>query len=110
VSASGIGDPVERTEDPAFITGQATYTDDIEAPRALHAAVLGSQYGHAQLNDIDTAAAEAVDGVEAVFTAESMAAEGRTPPPRKIPSISTDYIQVSPDLFRPVIAKDRVRY
>jgi len=109
-SASGIGDSVERTEDPAFITGQATYTDDIEAPRALHAAVLGSQYGHAQLNDIDTAGAEAVDEVEAVFTAESMAAEGRTPPPRKIPSISTDYIQVSPDLFRPVIAKDRVRY
>jgi len=110
VSAPGIGDPVERTEDQEFITGRATYTDDIEVPRALHAAVLRSQYGHARLEEIDTSRAEAIDGVEAVYTAESMAEEGRTPPPRKIPSISTDYIQVSPDLFRPVIAEDRVRY
>lgn len=106
----GIGARITRTEDREFITGRAQYTDDFDLPHALHAAVLRSQYGHAEIVDIDTSRAEAMDGVVAVYTAESMETEAETDPPRKIPSISTDYIEVPPDLFRPVIAKDRVRY
>ncbi|WP_435348640.1 xanthine dehydrogenase family protein molybdopterin-binding subunit [Haloarchaeobius sp. HRN-SO-5] len=105
-----IGSRVNRTEDRGLITGRAKYTDDIEMPHAAHAAVLRSQYGHAKIDDVDTSAAEELDGVIAVYTKQTMEEEASTRPPRKIPSMSTDYIQVPPELFRPVIAKDRVRY
>jgi carbon-monoxide dehydrogenase large subunit len=104
-----VGSPVDRVEDREFTTGRATYTDDIDVARAGHAAVYRSQYAHAEINDIDTSKAEALDGVIAVFTAEDMD-EAETPAPRKIPSMSTDYIEVPPELFRPVIARDKVRY
>ncbi|MWV38411.1 xanthine dehydrogenase family protein molybdopterin-binding subunit [Natrialba sp. INN-245] len=104
-----IGDRVTRTEDAEFVTGQAEYTDDIATSNAAHAAVLRSQHAHAKVHDIDTSAAEELDGVIAVYTAEDME-EAETSAPRKIPSMSTDYIQVEPELFRPVIASDRVHY
>jgi carbon-monoxide dehydrogenase large subunit len=100
---------MNRTEDREFTTGRAMYTDDYEVAGAAHAAVLRSAYGHADIVDIDTSPAEAIDGVVAVYTAKSMA-EAETQAPRKIPSMSTDYIEVPPELFRPVIAEDRVRY
>lgn len=106
---SPIGKPMDRTEDREFITGRAQYTDDIDVPGAAHAAVLRSPYGHAEINDIDTSAAEAIDGVIAVYTGASME-DAETPAPRKIPSMDTDYISVPPELFRPVIVTDRVRY
>jgi len=104
-----VGARIERTEDREFITGRATFTDDIDVARAGHAAVLRSQYGHASVVDVDTSAAEAMDGVHAVYTAADMDAAD-TPAPRKIPTMSTDYIEIRPDLFRPVVARDRVRY
>jgi carbon-monoxide dehydrogenase large subunit len=104
-----VGSPVDRTEDREFVTGRATYTDDIQHPHTLHAGVVRSRYGHALVEGIDTSEAEAMDDVVVVYTAEAMD-EATTPAPRKIPSISTDYIEVKPALFRPVIARDRVRY
>ena len=104
-----VGSRINRTEDREFTTGRAMYTDDFDVAGAGHAAVLRSQYGHAVVKDIDTSEAEALDGVIAVFTAEDMD-EANTPAPRKIPTMSTDYIEITPDLFRPVIARDRVRY
>ncbi|WP_254533041.1 xanthine dehydrogenase family protein molybdopterin-binding subunit [Natrinema gelatinilyticum] len=100
---------MNRTEDAEFTTGSAEYTDDIDVAGALHAAVLRSQHAHAKVDGIDTTEAESLDGVVAVFTAEDMD-EAETPAPRKIPSMSTDYIEVEPQLFRPVLARDRVRY
>lgn len=107
--STAVGKRIERTEDRAFITGQARYTDDIDVPGAAHAAVLRSQYGHAEIHAIDTSRAEALDGVIDVFTAADMDAS-RHPAPRKIPTMTTDYITIPPELFRPVIARDRVRY
>jgi carbon-monoxide dehydrogenase large subunit len=104
-----VGSRVERTEDRAFVTGHAQYTDDIETARGAHAAIVRSQYGHARIESVDTSAAEALDEVVAVFTAADMD-EATTPAPRKIPTMSTDYIAVEPELFRPVIARERVRY
>ncbi|MFB6297892.1 MAG: xanthine dehydrogenase family protein molybdopterin-binding subunit [Salinirussus sp.] len=104
-----VGSRVERTEDRGFLTGTAQYTDDIETAGGAHAAVLRSQYGHARIEAIDTGPAEALDDVIATFTAADMDEAG-TPAPRKIPTMSTEYIEVEPALFRPVIARDRVRY
>ena len=58
---------IRRREDPRLITGTATYTDDIQLPGMAHAAILRSPYAHARIKSIDTSAAEAADGVVAVF-------------------------------------------
>jgi aerobic carbon-monoxide dehydrogenase large subunit len=64
----GIGAAVRRKEDFRFLTGQGTYTDDINRPGQLHAFLLRSPHAHAELGAIDTAAAKTAPGVAAVFT------------------------------------------
>ncbi|MFL5990710.1 MAG: xanthine dehydrogenase family protein molybdopterin-binding subunit, partial [Rubrobacteraceae bacterium] len=70
-----VGGGVRRKEDPALITGQATWVDNIKLPGMLHAAVLRSPFAHARITSIDTSAAEEQPGVVAVFTGEDLADE-----------------------------------
>jgi carbon-monoxide dehydrogenase large subunit len=70
----GMGQEVKRKEDRRFITGQGRYVDDIKKEGMLHCQIVRSQYAHARIEEIDTEAAEAVDGVVAVLTAEDLAA------------------------------------
>ena len=48
------------------VTGKACFTDDIVLPHMLFGKVLRSPYAHAKVISIDTTAAEALPGVEAV--------------------------------------------
>src|SRR5262249_38917022 len=59
-----------------FITGQGTYTDDINRPEQLYAYILRSPYANARITGIDTSAAASAPGVVAVYTGKDMAAEG----------------------------------
>jgi aerobic carbon-monoxide dehydrogenase large subunit len=68
-----VGRSMRRKEDPRLITGRATYVDDIVLPGMLHAAIVRSPEAHARILSIDTEAAKARPGVEAVFTGEDMA-------------------------------------
>ena len=74
-NATGIGASVKRREDFRFLTGQGTYTDDINRPNQTHAYILRSPYAHARINGIDTAAALEAPGVVAVFTGKDIAAD-----------------------------------
>lgn len=67
---------IKRREDPELITGEGTYTDDIQDPEMTHMAVLRSRYGHAMINEIDTSEAKVMDGVIAVYTADEIDAAG----------------------------------
>src|ERR1700738_2557790 len=71
-----IGTPVRRREDYRFLTGQGTYTDDIDRPGQLHAYILRSPHAHARIASIDTAAARAAPGVVAVYTGGGRGADG----------------------------------
>jgi len=71
-----VGTPVRRREDYRFLTGQGTYTDDINRPHQLHAHILRSPHAHARISGIDTAAAAQAPGVAAVFTGRDMTAAG----------------------------------
>jgi carbon-monoxide dehydrogenase large subunit len=71
-----IGTPVRRREDYRFLTGQGTYTDDINRPGQLHAFILRSPHASARLGAIDTGAAKTARGIVAVFTGADMAADG----------------------------------
>ena len=53
-------------------TGHAIYADDIQLPGMLHAKILRSPHPHAKIRSIDTSKAEALEGVRAVITGESM--------------------------------------
>jgi CO/xanthine dehydrogenase Mo-binding subunit len=64
-----VGKRVTRIEGPAKVTGQTIYADDMTLPGMLHVKVLGSPHAHARITSIDTSAARAHPGVEAVITA-----------------------------------------
>jgi carbon-monoxide dehydrogenase large subunit len=76
-----VGTRMRRKEDPALLTGEARFTDDLQIPGALHAAFVRSPYAHARIRSIDTAAAAAMPGVVAVFTGEDLASEWAAPMP-----------------------------
>ena len=71
-----VGTPVRRREDFRFLTGQGTYTDDIDRPQQLHAYILRSPHANARIAGIDTAAVARAPGVVAVYTGQDMAADG----------------------------------
>src|SRR5689334_22179063 len=65
-----VGQPVERIEDPALLTGQTEFIDNVVLPRMLHCAILRSPHAHARITAIDTSEAEKLPGVFAVVTGE----------------------------------------
>ena len=70
-----MGSSVLRKEDPALLTGQGNFTDDIHLPGMLHFALLRSPHAHAKVLSIDVSAARERPGVVAVFTGEDLAEE-----------------------------------
>lgn len=103
-----FGRRLKRNEDPRLLTGQALFTDDVDLPNMGHVAFVRSPHAHARLLAIDTSAAEQLEGVIAVYTADSLG----------------DYWQPGPLLVSPPpvegmiynqrtqvpLAKDKVRY
>ncbi|MEO1434253.1 MAG: xanthine dehydrogenase family protein molybdopterin-binding subunit [Bacteroidota bacterium] len=73
---SFIGKSIKRVEDKRFLTGKGRYTDDIQIPGMTYAAIIRSPFAHATINSVDTSAAEAMEGVVAVFTGKDIAEAG----------------------------------
>jgi carbon-monoxide dehydrogenase large subunit len=80
-AAGVIGQRLLRREDPALLTGEAKFTNDLDVPGALHLALVRSPYAHARITGIDTSAAAAMPGVVAVHTGEDLAASWAAPMP-----------------------------
>jgi aerobic carbon-monoxide dehydrogenase large subunit len=100
---SWIGQSVLRLEDPPLVAGRGVFAGDINFPHQLAMRVVRSAHAHGRIVSIDTAAARAVPGVFAVWTAADIA---EVPPidfrEGSIPAL---------DPYRqPVLAKGRVRY
>jgi carbon-monoxide dehydrogenase large subunit len=93
------GKAVRRLEDPPLIKGSGTYTDDVDAPGALHAAFVRSEVAHGRIVGIDTAAAASAPGVAAVFTAADLGLAPMATGP-----------MVPDDVPRPILAEERVRF
>jgi aerobic carbon-monoxide dehydrogenase large subunit len=104
-----IGQPVLRREDYRFLTGQGTYTDDINRPGQLHAFILRSPHANARINSIDTSGAASAPGIVAVFTGKDLAADniGGLPCGWLINSKDGSPMKEPP---HPVLAVDRVRH
>jgi carbon-monoxide dehydrogenase large subunit len=76
-----IGQRRLRREDPALLTGEAKFTNDLNVPGALHLAVLRSPYAHARIVRVDVAPALEVPGVVAAYTGADLAASWAAPMP-----------------------------
>ena len=100
-----IGQSHKRREDPALVTGQGRYTDDLTLPGMLHAVIVRSPYAHAAVQGVDTSEALAVDGVVAVYTGQDIVDSGVggvVPVGWLLPNLKTP--------AHPILAVDRVRH
>ncbi len=68
-----IGQPVPRSEDPVLLRGEGHYADDISLPGQAYAVMVRSPIAHGIIRGVDTAAARAMPGVLAVYTAAELA-------------------------------------
>ena len=97
-----VSQPVRRREDPALLRGQGSFVDDMSPRDVLHAHFLRSPIAHGRILGIDAAAAAAVPGVRAVYTAADIALGG-------IPTLvrpAEPFLEAR----QPILARDRVRY
>src|SRR5437763_9705242 len=104
-----IGQPVPRSEDPVLLRGEGHYSDDVSLPGQAYAVMVRSHYAHGIIRGIDTAAARAMPGVLAVYTAADLAAGGIGPlPARQVMNNRDGTPMLQP--VRYVLASDKVRH
>jgi carbon-monoxide dehydrogenase large subunit len=108
-----VGARVKRREDPRLIQGKGTYVDDLKIVGMQYVAFKRSDVAHGRILSIDTSAAEAIEGVEAVFTGAQIA-EFVAPMPIGTPFPSPEHRVVATDVVRfggepvaVVVARDR---
>jgi aerobic carbon-monoxide dehydrogenase large subunit len=100
-----MGTRVLRKEDPALLTGESRFTDDLTVAGALHVRIVRSPVAHARIRSIDATAARAHPGVVAVLTGPDLQGEFANPLPCAWP--------VTEDMKHPAhwpLALDEVRY
>ena len=108
-----VGQRVKRREDPRLIQGLATYVDDITIARMQHIVFKRSDIAHGRIRSIDTRAARAMEGVEAVFTGAQIADFlGPMPIGTPFPSpahraVAVDVVRYVGDPVAVVVAIDR---
>lgn len=113
----GMGAPLRRKEDPAFVTGRGRYTDDIAVPGMLHGYVLRSPHANARFVIADAEAARGHPGVHLVLTGADLAglkslrthvkvkmAEGVRPVDSSIPLLCTDQVRHVGDAIAFIVA------
>ena len=98
-----IGAPIKRREDPRLVQGLSHYVDDIKLVNTLHCTFLRSDYAHANINSVNTEAAENLSGVVKVITGADIAGKvGSIPCAAEIEGLKV------PD--HPALAVGRVRF
>jgi len=90
-----IGASVSRIDAPGKVTGKLQYAGDMTMTGMLEVQVLRSPRAHALIKSIDTSAAEALPGVEAVITSAD------------VPGADGFGVFVHD---QPIMARDKVRY
>lgn len=106
-----IGERTNSKLGRKLVTGKGTFANDIERPGTLHARFVRSQYAHARIVDIDTSEAEAMPGVELVWTAADFApltnkfAHNSVNPPDEEP-VASERVRYEGDEVAVVLATD----
>ena len=103
----GIGQPVRRSEDPTLVRGEGRYTDDTHSTGQTYAVMVRSNVAHGRIRGIETAAAKAMPGVLAVYTAADLTGYGGLKCNLPLKNRDGTPIRYTP---RPALAGDKVRY
>jgi carbon-monoxide dehydrogenase large subunit len=103
----GVGQPVPRSEDPTLVRGEGRYTDDVSRPGQAYAVMVRSRDAHGVIRGIDTAAAKAMPGVLAVYTAADLTGYGPLKCTLPLKNRDGSPIRYTP---RPALAGDKVRF
>ena len=93
-AATALAIPEDRIDGTLKVSGRARYVNDVHLPGMLWADFLMSPHPHAHIVSIDTAAARAVPGIQAVLTGQDIG-------PKLFGRALYDW---------PVLAYDRVRF
>jgi carbon-monoxide dehydrogenase large subunit len=108
-----VGQRVKRREDPRLIQGGGTYVDDVKIAGMQHLAFRRSDVAHGRIRSIDTSAAQAMDGVEAVFTGAQIAGFiaampiGTAFPSPPHHAVAVDVVRYAGEPVAVVVASDR---
>ncbi|MFZ9384574.1 MAG: xanthine dehydrogenase family protein molybdopterin-binding subunit [Ilumatobacteraceae bacterium] len=98
-----VGERVVRTEDPALVTGRATYVDNLVVEGSVHVVYVRSAMAHARIVSIDATEALTMPGVLGVFTHDDLVADGIGPIPIDMPLLPAG-------IRRTALASGVVRY
>jgi carbon-monoxide dehydrogenase large subunit len=109
MSEFGIGKPVRRVEDVAFLTGNGNYVDDISLPAQSHAYILRSPHPHAEIRSILLEEAAGSPGVLAVLTGDDVATDGLGGIPCTQLTSGGGWLPGN-NTFQPLLAQGRVRF
>lgn len=108
-----VGQRIKRREDPRLIQGRGTFVDDVKVAGLLHMAFKRSDVAHARIVSVDTSAAAAMDGVEAVYTGAQIA-DLLAPMPIATPfpspahrAVAVDVVRFAGEPVAVVVARDR---
>ena len=104
-----IGESVLRMEDPALLTGQGQFADDLTLAHQTHAWFVRSPHAHAHITDIDISEALAAPGVLDVITATDLTKAGIGPLADAVAQKGHDGAAFI-NHPRPLMVHDRVRY
>src|SRR6476469_7945349 len=119
----GAGQPVKRLEDQRLLTGKGQFIDDKPEEGALWLYVLRSPHAHAKIVSIDSAAAAAMPGVQAIYTGADLVKDNighiptldifkrpdgspMTVPPRRL--LAHEVVRYAGEAVAAVVAKSRV--
>jgi len=97
-----FGRPMRRIEDPKYLTGNASFLDDIRLDGMLHAVFVRSPQAHAKILRVDVSKALSQPGVVAVLTGKDL--DGKV---GSMPGLEEG--EPGATVWRP-IAKDMVNY
>ncbi|HEY8092692.1 MAG TPA: xanthine dehydrogenase family protein molybdopterin-binding subunit [Acidimicrobiales bacterium] len=95
-----LGNRVQRVEDPRFLTGAATYVEDVPLEGAAWVTYVRSPYPHARITAIDVEEARQAPGVVGVFSGADI----------DLPLISHNFPMFPEEMRRPLLAGDVVRF
>src|ERR671914_394241 len=101
-TTSPIGRSTPRVDGPAKVSGRAQYTSDFHFPGLIYAVPVEATIANGRIETLDTAAAEKMPGVRAIFHRENIGKLYRSVP-------KPDFLGLC-DERRPPLADDVIRY
>ncbi len=105
----GIGQSIKRLEDNKFLTGNASYTDDINFENQTYMHILRSPFSFAKIIRIDTEKAKKLNGILCILTHKDITSLNINPMFTGFTVKNKDGSNMT-ETFRNILAKDRVRY